>query len=90
MIAPSVIKIGWLAFKVIKALYPIGISVYEAYQGHTLNSRKSRPVTTIKRLAKSQGIEIGHTEAELVRSAIHYAVAKTSRQKELKTAKKIN
>jgi hypothetical protein len=88
MISIPVLKIAWSAFRVIKALYPIGQSVYDAYQGHSNSSKKTKPLTAIKKLAKDQGINIGNTEAELIRSAIHYAEGKVARHKTLKGVKK--
>ena len=89
MISPTVLKIGWLVFKVIKALYPIGRDVFDEYQGKNIDRRrKNDPVRKIKARANAQGFNIGNTEAELIRSAIHYVVDKKDRRKGLKKRKR--
>jgi len=89
MISPSVLKIGWLVFRIIRKLYPIGKEVFNSYQGKSLGNRmKSAPIRDIKNKANAEGFAIGNTEAELIRSAIHYAVDKKSRRKGLKQLKR--
>ena len=70
----------WKAIKVIHRLYPIAIQVYEEFRGKPLAEKRRSPITDIKREANKKGIVIGNTEAELVRSAIHFAEAKKGRQ----------
>ena len=41
--------------------------------------KADKAIDLIKEKAKAEGLEIGHTEAELVRSAIHFAKAKVKR-----------
>jgi len=69
-----------LAIQVLLKLLPIAKEVYAAVQdpaqpdvqaGNALNHIQAR--------AAAQGLAISHTEAELARSALHYAVAKTVR-----------
>jgi hypothetical protein len=89
MISPKVLQIGWLVFRVIRKLYPIGREVFESYQGKSLGRRmKNAPIRDIKNKANAEGFEIGNTEAELIRSAIHYVVDKKFRRKGLKKRKR--
>ena len=84
MISPSVIQTGWLIFKIIRKLYPIGKEVYDKYKGKSLGRRmKNAPVREIKEKANAQGFFIGNTEAEIIRSAIHYVLDKKWRRKGL-------
>ena len=81
MTLPSIIKTGWLIFRIIRKLYPIAIEVYEKYKGKSLGRRmKNAPVREIKEKANAQGFYIGNTEAEIIRSAIHYAKDKKWRR----------
>jgi len=69
-----------LCLSVIQKLYPIGKEIYEAVsdpaQPHV---QADQAIDMIKQKAKAEGLDIGHTEAELVRSAIHFAKAKVKR-----------
>ena len=87
MISPTVIQIGWLVFRIIRKLYPIGREVFDKYQD-TPTGKKVKPVREIKEKANAEGFNIGNTEAELIRSAIHYVVDKKSRRKGLKRRKR--
>ena len=81
MISPNVIRIGWLVFRIIRKLYPIGKEVFDQYKGKNLGRRmKNAPVRDIKNKANAQGFAIGNTEAEIIRSAIHYAKDKKWRR----------
>ena len=85
MISPNVIRIGWSVFRIIRKLYPIGKEVFDQYKGKNLGRRmKNAPVRDIKNKANAQGFAIGNTEAEIIRSAIHYVVDKKDRRKGLK------
>lgn len=76
----SIFSTAWKALRIIYKLYPIAIEIYEQYKGRSLSDKRRKPITDIKNAANAQGIVIGNTEAELVRSAIHYAAAKEGRQ----------
>jgi len=69
-----------LGLSVIQKLFPIGKEIYEAVndpaQPHV---QANQAIDLIKQKAKAEGLDIGHTEAELVRSAIHFAKAKVKR-----------
>jgi len=83
----NVAKVAWRAVRIIFKLYPIVSQVYTV-----LAEKKGDKITkttanaaceAIIGTAKDCGMKIGHTEAELVRSAIHYAAAKSDRYKEI-------
>ena len=78
----------WRAIKIIRILYPIVTRVYNTFKGkHPLGMNKhnvARADQVIIKLASKAGLNVGHTEAELVRSAIHYVRAKSDRYKNLK------
>lgn len=71
-----------LATTVITRLLPIAEDVYDA-----VKDRKQPKVTAdkalslIKRKAKKQGLVVGNTEAELARTAVHFARSKKRRHK---------
>ena len=69
-----------LGLSVIQKLYPIAKDIYESVNDPGKPEIKADKATDlIKEKAKEKGLNIGHTEAELVRSAIHFAKAKGKR-----------
>ena len=69
-----------LGLSVIQKLYPIGKEIYEAVNDPAKPQvQADQAIDLIKEKAKAEGLDIGHTEAELVRSAIHFAKAKGKR-----------
>ena len=69
-----------LGLSVIQKLYPIAKEIYEAVSDPGKPEIQSgNAIEHIKERAKKEGLQIGHTEAEMVRSAIHFAKAKTKR-----------
>ena len=87
MISPQILQTAWWVFKIIRKLYPIGREIFDKYQG-TPVAKKVKPVKEIKEKANAEGFAIGNTEAELIRSAIHYVVDKKDRRKGLKKRKR--
>ena len=77
----------WRALKIIRVLFPIVTSVYGAVQKKHPNKVSNKVAahadTVIIDLAKQAGLNIGHTEAALVRSAVHYVRAKGERYDQL-------
>ena len=78
----------WRAVKIIRVLYPIVTLVYDAFQKkYPVKMNKynvARADQAIIKMAANAGLDIGHTEATLVRSAVHYVRAKSSRYKKIK------
>ena len=72
----------WKVSKIIYELYPIGVEIYKKYEGRsmTISDKRRKPLTEIKNKAKASGVIIGNTEAELIRSAIHYVTVKEGRR----------
>ena len=69
-----------LGLSVIQKLYPIGKEIYESVSDPAKpHVQANQAIDLIKEKAKAEGLYIGHTEAELVRSAIHFAKAKGKR-----------
>jgi len=69
-----------LVIQVLLKLLPIAKDVYAAVQDpQQPDIQASNALDQIKARAAAQGWPIGHTEAELVRSAVHYAEAKANR-----------
>ena len=65
---------------VISKRYPIARDIYESVNDPAKPEiQADRAIYLIKEKAGKEGIHIGHTEAELVRSAIHFAKAKSKR-----------
>ena len=66
-----------LVIQVLLKLLPIAREVYAAVQDPAQpDIQTSNALEHIQARAAAQGWPIGHTEAELVRSALHYAEAK--------------
>lgn len=81
----AIFEIISLVVTVITKLYPIAKEVYDAINDPEQPEAKSEnALDMIKDKAAISGLVIGNTEAELVRSAIHLAEAKTSRHKNYK------
>ena len=78
----------WRALRIIRLLYPIASQVYDIIAGkkqkHVSIRQSKGAIESIIIAAKRKGINIGHTEAELVRSAIHYVKTKGERYTNLK------
>ena len=73
----EVVTLGLL---VINKLYPVAKDIYEAVNDPDQPEIQADKATElIKEKAREKGLSIGHTEAELVRSAIHFARAKSKR-----------
>jgi len=80
----QLVAIIGLAMQVLWRIVPIALDVYKAV------SDPNRPEVTaadalewIKKSADARGLVIGNTEAELARSAVHYALAKDGRHANL-------
>lgn len=78
----------WRVIKIIRILYPIVTCVYDAVQKKHPDKVSKHVVANADQvvigLAKKAGINVGHTETELVRSAVHYVRAKSNRYKNLR------
>jgi len=71
-----------LVIQVLLKLLPIAKDVYAAVQDTQQSDiQANNALDHIKARAAAQGWAIGHTEAELVRSALHYAEAKADRHR---------
>ena len=69
-----------LAIQVLLKLLPIARDVYDAVNDPAQpDMQAGNALDHIKTRAATQGFPIGTTEAELVRSAVHYAQAKAHR-----------
>lgn len=71
-----------LASSVITRLLPIAESVYDAVKDKKQpKATADKALALIKRQAKKQGLTVGNTEAELARTALHFALSKKRRHK---------
>ncbi|MGA1824406.1 MAG: hypothetical protein ACMUIP_07045 [bacterium] len=76
----SVFEVISLGLLVINKLYPIARDIYDGVSDPEKPDVKVEDaLDLIKEKASRQGLYIGRTEAELVRSAIHFARAKSKR-----------
>ncbi|MGA1825717.1 MAG: hypothetical protein ACMUIP_13765 [bacterium] len=76
----SVFEVISLGLLVINKLYPIARDIYDGVSDPEKPDVKAdNAIDLIKEKAGKEGLYIGHTEAELVRSAIHFARAKSKR-----------
>ena len=76
----SVFEVISLGLLVINKLYPIARDIYDGVSDPEKPDVKAEDaLNLIKEKARKKGLYIGHTEAELVRSAIHFARAKSKR-----------
>ena len=76
----SVFEVISLGLLVINKLYPIARDIYDGVSDPEKPDVKAEDaLNLIKEKASKEGLYIGHTEAELVRSAIHFARAKCKR-----------
>lgn len=76
----TLVQIITLALMVIQKLSPIALEVYQAVQDpRQPEATPETALALIQAKARAEGFQIGHTEAELVRSALHYALAKGAR-----------
>ncbi len=80
----SKLHIIFLAIKVLRRIVPAAIGIYnDVNDSQKPDITKDNAVDLIKKCAVKKGLEIGNTEAELARTAIHYAISKTDRHKNL-------
>ena len=76
----SVFEVISLGLLVINKLYPIAKEIYDEVNDPAKpDIKQGNAIDLIKEKASKEGMYIGHTEAELVRSAIHFAKAKSKR-----------
>lgn len=76
----SVFEVITLGISVINKLYPVAKEIYDGVNDPSQPKvQADNAIDLIKEKAKEKGLDIGHTEAEFVRSAIHFAKAKGSR-----------
>lgn len=64
---------------VIERLWPIAKEVYQMVADPDRPEQPEDALDLIIDRAKEEGLEIGHTEAELVRSAVHFVQSKKER-----------
>ena len=76
----SVFEVISLGLLVINKLYPIARDIYDGVNDPDKPEISAdKAVDLIKEKAGKEGLYIGRTEAELVRSALHFARAKSKR-----------
>lgn len=80
----DLIHIISLTASVLYRLLPIALDVYRAVKDPDKPEKAEDALDLIINQAKGQGLQIGHTEAELARSAVHFAQAKKERHPEAK------
>lgn len=68
-----------LVLPVIIKLWPIAKEIYQMVADPDRPEQPEDALDLIVDRAKEEGLHIGHTEAELVRSAVHFVTAKKER-----------
>jgi len=72
-----------LTTRILDTLLPIASDVYRAVQDPTdKTATKKNAVELIRQKAAEKGLDVGHTEAEIARSAIHFMKAKAKRHQQ--------